>query len=61
MALLIEDLLQFSRVSRAEIRLEPVNLSADVTEIAAELAASAPGRRVRFRIQGGVGRSRTGC
>ena len=54
MAALIDDLLQLSRVSRAEISLEPVDLSADVAEIAAELAAGSPGRQVRFRIQPGV-------
>ena len=54
MAALIDDLLQLSRVSRAEISLEPVDLSADVAEIAADLAAGSPGRQVRFRVQPGV-------
>jgi light-regulated signal transduction histidine kinase (bacteriophytochrome) len=51
---LIDDLLALSRVSRADMSLGPVNLSAEVTAIAGELQAGEPGRRVRFAIQDGV-------
>ena len=51
---LIDDLLALSRVSRAEMNLGPVDLSAEVTAIAGELQAGEPGRRVRFAIQDGV-------
>jgi PAS domain S-box-containing protein len=55
MALLIEDLLQMSRLWRTEIRnIEPVDLSAEVTVIAGDLQRSAPARTVRFAIQDGV-------
>ncbi len=54
MARLIDGLLQLSRVSRAEISLEPVDLSAEIAEIVAELRACAPRRQVRFRIQPAV-------
>jgi light-regulated signal transduction histidine kinase (bacteriophytochrome) len=54
MAALIDDLLSLSSVSRAELSLGPVNLSAEVAAIAGELQASEPGRRVRFALQEGV-------
>ena len=54
MAALIDDLLQLSRVSRTEMNLGPVDLSAEVDAIVGELQASEPGRRVRFAIQDGV-------
>ena len=54
MAALIDDLLQLSRVSRADMNLSPVDLSAEVAAIAGELQTSEPGRRVRFAIQDGV-------
>jgi PAS domain S-box-containing protein len=54
MAMLIDDLLQLSRVSRTDMNLEPVDLSAEVDAIAGELQASEPGRRVRFAVQDGV-------
>jgi PAS domain S-box-containing protein len=54
MAALIDDLLQLSRVSRADMNLTPVDLSAEVASIADELRSAEPGRRVRFAIQGGV-------
>jgi PAS domain S-box-containing protein len=54
MARLIDDLLHLSRVARAEIRLEPADLSAEVAEIVAELRARDPGRPVSVRIQPGV-------
>lgn len=54
MADLINDLLQLSRVSRAGMRLEPVDLSGEVAAAVAELRAREPGRRVRVAIQDGV-------
>ena len=39
---LIDDLLALSRVSRAEMSLGPVNLSAEVTAIAGELQPASP-------------------
>ncbi len=54
MATLIDDLLHLSRVSRAAMNLEPVDLSAEVAAVAAELRVHDPGRRVRFAIQNGV-------
>ncbi len=54
MATLIDDLLQLSRVSRVEMNLEPVNLSAEVTGVAEDLRAREPGRQVRFVIQDDV-------
>ena len=54
MATLIDDLLHLSRVSQAAMNLEPVDLSAEVAAIAAELRTREPGRKVRFTIQDGV-------
>ena len=54
MASLIDDLLQLSQVSRADMNLEPVDLSAEAAAIAAALASRDPGRRVRFAITDGV-------
>jgi light-regulated signal transduction histidine kinase (bacteriophytochrome) len=54
MATLIDDLLQLSRVSRTAINLGPVDLSAEVAAIAAELRSDDSGRRVRFAIQDGI-------
>jgi signal transduction histidine kinase len=54
MAKLIDDLLHLSRVSRAEIRLEAVNISAEVASIAADLQRREPDRRVRLDIQEAV-------
>jgi len=51
MALLIDDLLRLAQVSRAPVNLEPVDLSAQVAAIAAELRRREPGRRVRFVIE----------
>lgn len=54
MATIIDDLLLLSRVSRAEMRLGPVDLSAEVAALADELQAREPDRRVRFVIDDGV-------
>ena len=58
MGLLIEDLLELSRVSRAELHRQPVDLSAIVSSIVAELRESEPARQVevvapdRVQVQG---------
>jgi signal transduction histidine kinase len=54
MALLIDDLLDLSRVSRRPLRREPVDLSARTREIAAELRRSQPERDVEFVIADGL-------
>lgn len=54
MSALIDDLLELSRVARAEIHLQPVDLGAEVARIAEDLQRSAPDRRVRFIIQDAV-------
>ena len=51
MSQLIDDLLNLSRVSRAEVRQQTVNLSEMAATIAAELQKAEPDRRVQFRIQ----------
>ena len=54
MGTLIDDLLQLSRVLRADMHLGPVDLSAEVAAIAGELQSGEPDRRVRFAIEEGV-------
>jgi PAS domain S-box-containing protein len=54
MATVIDDLLRLSQVSRADMSLVPVNLSAEVVAIADGLRSRDPGRRVSFAIQDGV-------
>ena len=54
MAALIDDLLLLSRVSRAGMNLEPVDLSAEAAAIAGELRSGDPGRQVRFAIEDGI-------
>jgi signal transduction histidine kinase len=54
MALLIDDLLDLSRVSRSVLRRQTVDLSAVAREVAAELQRSQPGREVRFVIADGL-------
>jgi PAS domain S-box-containing protein len=51
MSRLIDDLLHLSRVSRAQINLQAVDLGADVASIAEGLQHDSPDRRVRFTIQ----------
>jgi hypothetical protein len=53
MGTLVDDLLLLARVSRAEISLGPVDLSAEVAAIAGRVQAREPGRRVRFAIHDG--------
>ena len=50
----LDDLLHLSRVSRAEMNLQDVDLSAEVTSVCGQLRARDPGRRVRVTIQDGV-------
>lgn len=54
MSMLIDDLLQLSRVSRAELRRQRLDLTALVREVADEVQDREPGRRVEWRIQPGV-------
>ena len=51
MAELIDDLLNLSRVSGAELNAGAVDLGAEVASISEELQRQEPGRRVRFVIQ----------
>jgi PAS domain S-box-containing protein len=51
MAQLIDDLLNLARVSRAAIRLQVLDLGAEVADIAAELQRQEPDRQVHFTIQ----------
>lgn len=54
MDLLIENLLQLARISRAELAKGRVELSGLVGEIAAELAAARPDRKVKVHVEKGV-------
>ncbi len=54
MGTLIDELLRLSRVSSAAMNLGPVDLSAEVAVIAAELQSAEPGRRVRLVIEDDV-------
>jgi PAS domain S-box-containing protein len=54
MAMVIDDLLRLAQVSRADLNLVPVDLSAEVVAIANGLHARDPGRKVSFAIQDGV-------
>ncbi|HEX4943463.1 MAG TPA: ATP-binding protein [Usitatibacteraceae bacterium] len=54
MGQLIDDLLMLSRVGRAGIRHEPLDLSAIATSVAARLEQAEPARRFEFAIQQGM-------
>ena len=54
MGLLIDDLLKLSRVSRAELKRERVNLSKIAGRIAEDLRKTGPGRCVEFVIADGI-------
>jgi PAS domain S-box-containing protein len=54
MAILIDHLLQLSRLAQAKMNLVDVDLSLAVTAICDRLRASNPGRRVRMTVQDGV-------
>ena len=51
---LVDDLLKLSRVSRSELRMGRVDLSAIAEEIAAELAKAEPARVVKVKISPGL-------
>ncbi len=57
MAELIDDLINLSRVTRAEMRLEKVNLTDIALSIARELKEIQPDRKVEFLIADGIGAS----
>jgi PAS domain S-box-containing protein len=50
MARLIDYLVQVSRISRAELQLQPVDVGEEAARIAAELQSGEPGRSARFVI-----------
>jgi PAS domain S-box-containing protein len=54
MSVLIDDLLNLSRVTRTPMRREEVNLSAIAHSVAEELQRNGPGRRVDFEIEKGL-------
>jgi light-regulated signal transduction histidine kinase (bacteriophytochrome) len=54
MGRLIDDLLGLARVTRAELNLRPVNLSAMAREIADSLARQQPERKVQWEIEDGI-------
>jgi light-regulated signal transduction histidine kinase (bacteriophytochrome) len=51
MGMLIDELLQLSRVTRSEMRREPVNLTALARRVAARLIEANPGRQIEFAIE----------
>jgi PAS domain S-box-containing protein len=51
MSALIDDLLDLSRITRADLHLQTVDLSAEIDDIAGQLQRREPGRDVEFRIQ----------
>ncbi len=54
MSQLIDDLLQLSRLTRAEMHFEPIELSTMARSIAADLQRTDPNRTVVFNIEPGV-------
>ena len=54
MAQLIDDLLRLSRISRSEMRWEPVDLTALARTVAQELAVATPGRAVDVSVAEGL-------
>jgi signal transduction histidine kinase len=54
MAALIDGLLELSRMSRAELKPEPVNLSAVLRASVAQLAAAEPERQVELVVEDGL-------
>jgi signal transduction histidine kinase len=54
MTALIDDLLKLSRVSRAELRRENVDLSALARGVLEELAAAHPERKVEWTVEDGL-------
>jgi PAS domain S-box-containing protein len=51
MAALIDDLLTFSRIGRAELHFAPVQLAALVAEVQTELQSDLAGRQIEWQIQ----------
>ncbi len=54
MGLLIDDFLKLSRLTRTELRREPVDLTALAREVLTELAAHEPDRQVDWTVQEGL-------
>jgi len=54
MATLIDDLLKLARVTRAEMRTEPVDLTRMAQEIVADIERATPDRQVEFAIAPGL-------
>ena len=54
MGLLIDDLLNLSRLSRAEMRKQPLDISALARSVASELQKAQPERRIELRIEDGL-------
>jgi signal transduction histidine kinase len=54
MGRLIDEILGLARVTRAELRLQEVDLSAMAREIAADLSRTQPERHVRWEIEDGI-------
>jgi PAS domain S-box-containing protein len=54
MAQLIDDLLQMSRVTRADVEMGPVNLSSIARDVVADLEYTDPGRVVEWTIMDGL-------
>ncbi|MGE5505155.1 MAG: sensor histidine kinase [Actinomycetota bacterium] len=54
MGQLIDDILNLSRLTRGEVRRQPVDLSAMARQIADELAKAEPGRQVSVDIADGI-------
>ncbi len=54
MGLLIDDLLNLSRLSRAPLRKQNVDISALAGSIASDLQATQPERKIDLRIEGGL-------
>jgi len=51
---LIDELIEFSHINRAELHLQTVNLSDMALQIAEELRQSQPERQVEFKIRSGI-------
>ncbi|HXT00756.1 MAG TPA: CheR family methyltransferase [Elusimicrobiota bacterium] len=54
MAKLIDDLLELARLTRKEVKKEPIDLSAEADAIAVELKGQQPDRQVKFVIAKGL-------
>jgi PAS domain S-box-containing protein len=54
MATLIDDLLQLARISRSQMHVRPVDLSAEVAAVVREFQSADPGRQISISIQDSV-------